>query len=175
MSAFVLWKRLTENDFNAMHGVASPHGQGGGARHIALGVCNNSFPIDAFLNSRRRTVTVNTSARPEYYHASTLVFSSNPDRRGGEWLIRDQFSNRHPAWTHNAGFPESYDPVDPPFVLVFRIGNSVHVRSALASVLAAFPANALPTGILSRPKGIQPASNAFLLLLDVPRVSCGCL
>lgn len=169
MSAFVLWKRLTENDFNAMHGLASPHGHGGGARHIALGVCNNSFPIDAFLKSRRRTATITTAGQLGNHPAGALIFSSNPDRRGGEWLIRDQFSNRHPAWTSLAGFPTSYDPVDPPYVLVFRVGDTIHVRSALASVLATLPANALPTGLLSRPKGIQPASNAFLIGFDVPQ------
>ena len=107
MSAFVVWKRLTENDFNAMHGLASPHGHGGGARHIALGVCNNSFPIDAFLKSRRRTATITTAGQLGNHPAGALIFSSNPDRRGGEWLIRDQFSNRHPAWTSLAGFPTS--------------------------------------------------------------------
>ena len=58
MSMFVLWKRLTSNDFNAMNGLASPHGRGGGARHIALGVRTRAFPIEQFLRSRRRDLTL---------------------------------------------------------------------------------------------------------------------
>jgi hypothetical protein len=42
----VLWRRLTMNDFNAMNGTASPRGRGGGARHVALGVSTETFPIE---------------------------------------------------------------------------------------------------------------------------------
>src|ERR1700687_2727530 len=106
MSDYVLWRRLTETDFNAMHGEASPHGRGGGAMHVALGVGNDRFPIDRFLRATaRRTVTVQTAGESGLYGPATLNFASNPSRRGGEWLIRDQFSHRHPAWSSMSGFP----------------------------------------------------------------------
>ena len=98
-----------------------------------------------------------------------MTFASNPTRRGGEWLIRDQFSHRHPAWTSDAGFPTRYDDSDPPFVLVFRSGNTIHVRFALMSTLTALPAAALPTGILIHPKGIQRVPEAFRVAFSIPQ------
>ena len=86
-------------------------------------------------------------------------------------MIRDQFSNRHPAWTPAAGFPTAYDESDPPYVLVFRVGSTFHVRYALASTLAALPASSLPTGLLTRPKGIISAPEAFRVALNVPQQS----
>ena len=164
----VLWKRLTENDFNAMHGEASPQGRGGGARHIALGVRNAAFPIDRFLNTRRLNVVIPTAAHPGGHAAATLTLSSNPSRRGGEWLIRDQFSHRHPAWASSAGFPTTYRQADPPYVLVFRVGDTFHVRFARASTLTRLPANSTPANLLTRAKGIQTAPEAFLAALNVP-------
>src|SRR5579863_5558372 len=100
MSTYVLWRRLTETDFNAMHGEASPHGRGGGAMHVALGVGNNAFPINKFLTAHGRSnITIETAAELGKHESSSLSFRSNPDRRGGEWLIRDQFTHRHPAWS----------------------------------------------------------------------------
>lgn len=168
MSSVVLWRRLTETDFNAMHGGASPHGRGGGAMHIALGVRSTIFPIDRFLSTRgRTTVTIATAAQPGNYDPATLTFSSNPSRRGGEWLIRDQYSHRHPAWSSAAGFPTKYNEADPPYVLIFRVDSTFHVRFARASELLRLPADSVPVGILSRDKGVQPANQAFLTALDV--------
>src|SRR6266851_8212282 len=100
MNNSVLWRRLTETDFHAMHGEASPHGRGGGAMHVALGVGNDQFPISRFLGTNaRKNVTIQTAGEPGRYGPATLNFASNPSRRGGEWLIRDQFSHRHPAWS----------------------------------------------------------------------------
>jgi hypothetical protein len=171
MSMLVLWKRLTPNDFNAMNGLASPRGHGGGARHIALGVRTRAFPIDHFLNTRRHNVTLATAAQPGAHEAGTLAFVSNPSRRGGEWMIRDQFSHRHPAWTSLAGFPASYDEADPPFVLVFRSGNTFHVRFARETTLAAFPPTAIPNDLLVRPKGIQRVPEAFRVAFNIPQQS----
>jgi hypothetical protein len=168
MSAIVMWKRLTVNDFNAMNGKASPHGDGGGARHIALGVQNASFPIGRFLNSgRRSSVTIATSAQTGNHDQGALIFNSNPSRRGGEWLIRDQFSHRHPAWSPAAGFPTTYDKDDSPFVLIFRVGNAFHVRFAKANGLSRLPAASLPEGLLTRRKGIQSAPEPFLVAMKV--------
>jgi len=106
----------------SMHGEASPYGRGGGAMHIALGVRSTIFPIDRFLNARGRTsVTIATAAQLGNHEPATLTFSSNLSRRGGEWLIRDQYSHRHPAWSSAAGFPSRYDKTDPPYVLIFRV------------------------------------------------------
>jgi predicted restriction endonuclease len=169
MSNDVLWRRLTETDFNAMHGKASPHGRGGGAMHVALGVGNKTFPIDRFLNARGRSnVKIKTAAQPSKHDDSSLTFGSNPDRRGGEWLIRDQFSHRHPAWSEVAGFPAIYNQGDPPYVLVFRVGNAFHARFSTANRLSKLPPAARPQGLLSESKGIKPAPTALLTALSVP-------
>ncbi len=165
MSALVLWKRLTENDFNAMHGTASPRGLGGGARHIALGVNNTAFPIADFLG---RNATLTTVAQQGNHDVGELVFNSNPSRRRGEWLICDQFKHRHPAWRKSAGFPAHYDSNNPPYILIVRIGNTTHVRFILARALSQLPETALPAGIIDRSKGIQEASKAFLIELHIP-------
>jgi len=169
MSSLVLWRRLTETDFNAMHGEASPHGRGGGAMHIALGVRSTAFPIDHFLNTRgRNSVTIATAVQPGNHESATLNFSTNPTRRGGEWLIRDQYSHRHPAWSSAAGFPSTYNETNPPYVLIFRVDRTFHVRFASTSKLSRLPPESIPVGILSRPKGVQPVNQTFLSVLDVP-------
>jgi hypothetical protein len=137
--------------------------------HIALGVRSDTFPIHHFLNARgRSTVRIQTAAHPTKHAVGTLTFSTNLSRRGGEWLIRDQYSNRHPAWSSKAGFPSRYNASDPPYVLVFRIGGTFHVRFALASQLARLPKGFVPAAILAHPKGIGPANQALLTSLNVP-------
>jgi len=137
-----------------------------------LGVRSTIFPIDRFLNApRRTTVTIETAARPGKHASSTLTFSSNPYRRGGEWLIRDQYSHRHPAWSSPSGFPTKYDVSNPPYVLIFRVGSTFHVRFARARELSRLPVEFIPAGILSRDKGIQPANQRFLRVLGVPSES----
>ncbi|MBX3387243.1 MAG: HNH endonuclease [Phycisphaeraceae bacterium] len=168
MSALVLWKRLTENDFNAMNGRASPRGHGGGARHIALGVHNNVFPISDFLGSMDGTVTLATEAAGPQIESSSLTITSNPARRHGEWIIRDQFAHRHPAWRDIAGFPAQYDPGNVPYVLVVRVGDRTHVRWKSEKSLRLLPDTAMPHGLLARAKGIQTASRAFLVALGIP-------
>jgi hypothetical protein len=165
----VLWRRLTMNDFNAMNGTASPRGRGGGARHVALGVSTETFPIEEFLQaSGRQNVTVHTAAQPGEYPRASLSFAGNRNRRGGEWLIRDQFSNRHPAWSQAAGFPESYDQADPPYLLIFRVGRNFHARSIMESQLARLSPRIIPRAILTEAKGIEPASAQLLSSLNIP-------
>jgi hypothetical protein len=169
MSNYVLWRRLTETDFNAMHGDASPHGRGGGAMHVALGVRSTSFPIDGFLNAPGRSnISVSTKPFPGHHDSASLTFGSNPNRRRGEWLIRDQFSHRHPAWSANAGFPASYDPDNPPYILIFRAAETFHVRFALSNSLLKLRPADMPNGLLSETKGIQPAPTTFLARFKVP-------
>src|SRR5262245_4559684 len=110
MTRLVLWRRLTETDFNAMHGQAAPSGGGGGAMHIALGVQTETFPIAAFIGAGRRTkVTLATAGQPGRHSSATLTFRGNPNRRGGDWLIADQYTHRHPGWSASVGFPATYD------------------------------------------------------------------
>ena len=178
----VLWRKLTETDFNAMNGMASPYGAGGGARHIALGVNNSSFPIEKFLGG-----TYQIQALPPAGVAGNaeLAFLSNPERRGGEWLIRDQFNHRHPAWTAAAKFPKNYSSSDPPYIFVFRSGKDFFARFAAESTLRSFVAD-LPSSLFAKRKGIGVASDALLrrfgilqsTLLDLfeekaPKVSIG--
>lgn len=137
--------------------------------HIALGVQSAKFPIDEFLDAGgKNTVIVTTAPQAGNHSRSTLTFGNTPTRRGGEWLIRDQYSHRHPALSPNAGFPTTYDTNDPPYVLIFRIGKEFHVRFAQLGTLSQLPATSLPTGILERQKGIQPVANVFLKAIGVP-------
>jgi hypothetical protein len=168
MSSYVLWRRLTETDFNAMLGKASPYGRGGGAMHVALGVRTEAFQIDRFLHSPgQRTVTIE-AAGPGKVGRAPLTVSSNPSRRGGEWLIRDQFSRRHPAWSAAAGFPSAYNPNNPPYVLIFRVGGRFHARLANTDRLRKLGREKVPVDILSQPKGIRRAPPALLSAFDIP-------
>jgi hypothetical protein len=136
--------------------------------HIALGVRTEAFQIDRFLNALgRRTVTIDVAAesgRP----GQALTLSSNPDRRGGEWLIRDQFSRRHPAWSRAAGFPLTYDHNNPPYVLIFRVGGRFYARLASTNRLRKLGTETVPVEVLSEPKGIRRATAGFLAAFDIP-------
>lgn len=159
---YVLWRRLTKTDFNAMNGMASPRGAGGGAMHISLGVRSTEFPIDTFLRSgRRRTVHLKTAPLRAQHASGSLTFATNPGRRGGEWVIRDQYSHRHPAWSQSAGFPGKYDKANPPYILVFRVDNKFHVRFSTARQVASLGSR-LPKQMISARKGIAPTTPALL-------------
>jgi len=169
MSTQVLWRRLTRTDFNAMHGQASPYGRGGGAMHIALGVRTDEFPIDLFLNAPgKKEVTIAASAGPENGGREALTISSNPHRRGGEWLVRDQFSHRHPAWSEAAGFPTVYQDDKPICILLFRVGQSFHARFLGSAQMRKLNKEAIPREFFSKPKGITSALPAMLAAFNVP-------
>lgn len=169
MSNYVLWRRLTETDFNAMHGEASPHGRGGGAMHIALGVRTKNFPIDRFLNAvGRKNVTIDAASNEGKKKVAPLTFSSNPARRGGEWLIRDQFSHRHPAWSSTAGFRATYDENNPPYIIVLRQGGKFYARFAYFNRLSQLGPNVVPNELLSHPKGITTAPATLLSAFHIP-------
>lgn len=137
--------------------------------HIALGVRTNAFPIDAFLNAPgRREVTIEASTRPGNRGRRALTISSNPLRRGGEWLIRDQFSNRHPAWSPAAGFPSTYNAERPLYILIFRVGENFHARFLDSANNGKLIKKAIPAELLSQTKGIIPAPPALLSAFDVP-------
>jgi hypothetical protein len=79
MQNYILWRRLTETDFNAMRGEASPHGRGGGAMHVALGVRTSTFPIDEFLSAPgRRNVTIEVAAEPGKGASAPLHGAASP-------------------------------------------------------------------------------------------------
>ncbi|MFI5023221.1 MAG: HNH endonuclease [Alphaproteobacteria bacterium] len=169
MTDYVLWRRLTETDFNAMRGMASPYGRGGGAMHIALGKPTNRFNIDRFLRAGGRTrITIEATALLQNRERAPLSFAGNPKRRQGEWLIRDQYSHRHPAWSEAAGFPSAYNENDPPYVLIFRVGQVFHARFATASQIRDYAADAVPPRMSVDAKGIEPAPPALLALFHVP-------
>jgi hypothetical protein len=172
MNSMVLWRRLSTTDFRAMNGNASPHGRGGGAMHIALGVRTDHFPIDNFLNAAGRTeVTISAATDGTHGQTANLAFSGNPSRRGGEWRIRDQYSHRHPAWAKTAGFPSKYDPSNPPYILVFKIGKSFHARFLLESDILKLSPSGRPKGILSTHTGIAAASSECVAALEIPSIS----
>lgn len=172
MTSTVLWRRLSATDFRAINGNASPYGRGGGAMHIALGVRTAQFPIDNFLGASGKTdATISAAADRERTQVGELAFSGNPKRRGGEWRIRDQYSNRHPAWASTAGFPTTYDASDPPYILVFKSGKSFHARLSLESSLKKMSPASRPKGILSNNIGIAIAPHEFVNSLLVPQTS----
>jgi hypothetical protein len=136
--------------------------------HVALAVRSPAFPIDEFLNARGRSnVTINTAAQAGKHDVSTLTFHSDPNRRGGEWRITDQFSHRHPAWSRVAGFPTAYDHANPPYVLLFRVGNTYHVRFTTPRQLSTLQQSAIPEGILSEVRGIGPAPTSLLGIFGI--------
>lgn len=137
--------------------------------HIALGVRTDQFPIDGFLGAvGRRTVSINALSKAGEGGATTLTFASNPNRRGGEWLIRDQFSHRHASWTRAAGFPDAYDADNPPYVLVFKVGDHYHARWTEFHQLKRLGATVIPPEISQTPKGITDVGPALLTAFAVP-------
>jgi hypothetical protein len=137
--------------------------------NIALGVNRAGFRVDEFLNANgRRNVTITTAADPGTDTSASLTFSSNPNRRHGEWLIRDQYSHRHPAWSAVSGFPTSYDHADRPYVLIFREGKTFHARFATESLLIGLGSSIVPGAMLSQQRGIAPTSTEFRNAFHVP-------
>jgi hypothetical protein len=147
-----------------MYGLASPFGRGGGARHIALGVPGARFPIARFLSGHRGR-RIRMQAASDGFGSAVIEFASIPTRRGGEWIITDQVNHRHPAWSAEAGFPREYDDENPPVILIFRAGDAVHVRYAMARRIAAL---VLEFPEFSSPKGVAPASEMLLSEFGVP-------
>jgi HNH endonuclease len=90
-----------------------------------------------------------------------LTFVTNPSRRRGEWIIRDQYSHRHPAWSPAAGFPRTYSKTNPPYILVFRIGAVFHVRYSTKRQLGTNSKD-FPASLLSESKGIAPTTPSLL-------------
>jgi HNH endonuclease len=157
------------SDFNAMNAAASPHGRGGGARHVVLGLSAESFPIERFLEAHgQQNVTIQIAGQPGQYSQAPLSFAGNRNRRGGEWLIRDQYNNRHPAWSEATGFPAAYDPADPPYLLIFHVGRNFHARFALDTQLRRLSPRILPRTILTEQKGIDRTSAQMLTAFNIP-------
>lgn len=172
MTSTLLWRRLSPTDFAAMNGNASPHGRGGGAKHIALGVRSAKFPIDRFLNaSGKAEATVSAAADPYERTVAELTFSGNPNRRGGEWRINDQHSHRHPAWSPAAAFPAKYRESNPPYVLIFKVGRLFHARFCLEAQLRKLGTESIPENILVQTTGIAVTPPTLAKLLHVPGLS----
>jgi energy-coupling factor transporter ATP-binding protein EcfA2 len=76
--------------------------------------------------------------------SSTVAFAYNPVRRGGEWTIADQATNRYPLWTEQYGFPASYNSSNPPIIYVIRTNSGkFHARFTKSNPqsLRGFPDN----------------------------------
>ncbi|MBW6426203.1 HNH endonuclease [Rhizobium sp. XQZ8] len=162
----LMWRRLTLTEFRAMNGKAAPGGGGGGAMHISLGKDGAQFPIKRFLESGNSTTwSVETPAFKGNAQNTELTFAGNPNRRGGEWLIRDQFTHRHPIWSGANGFPKVYDPQDPPYIFVAKVGKRFAVSWATEASLRAIPTT--PARILTAAKGVVDVSANFLERLGI--------
>jgi hypothetical protein len=137
--------------------------------HIALGRSTNRFPVeDFFLTNGRSAISVTTAPFPGVHATGTLDLAGDPGRRDGEWIIRDQYSNRHPAWLLSAGFPDTYDPANPPYILIFRVAGTFHVRFATEASIAALP-SAASLRMTSVQKGVAIVSSALLDSFSVAR------
>lgn len=116
----ILWKKLTETDFNAINGQSNQTQSGGGARHIALGT-NNTIDIASFLEVELHDQPIEKEIESYFLNTpSKLTFRWNPQRRGGEWVIADQASNRHPAWNPQNQFPTTYDENNAPIIYIAK-------------------------------------------------------
>lgn len=168
LKALVLWRRLSQTDFRAINGNASPHGRGGGAMHIALGVRTDDFPIDDFLDAHGQTEGIISATGPLPGQQAQIVFNGNPHRRGGEWRICDQFSHRHPAWQVAQGFPDAYNEDDPPYVLIFKVGRHFHARFSSQDALKKLNALIISTNIGIATSGIAVAPPEYLSSFGIP-------
>jgi HNH endonuclease len=166
--AMILWKKLTETDFEAMHGHASPHGAGGGARHIALGVETATFRISSFLGNVGENDIRSLFLDQSNIVGRDLFFSSNPSRRNGEWTIRDQKTHRHPSWSSLRGFPASFDALNPPYILLVEVSGTYYARYALERSLTKIRRVSKSVNeILSEQKGITDADTRILEFLAI--------
>ena len=80
-------------------------------------------------------------------------------------------ADRHPAWaTTGAHFPTAYDASNPPYILIFKIGNSFHARFALESQLLKLTSAERPRGIISTPlrESWNISPTAFAAAFRVP-------
>lgn len=137
--------------------------------HVVLGVRSESLPIDIFLDVPGKTeATLSVAADAGRQKVAELAFDGNPDRRGGEWRIRDQYSHRHPAWASSAGFPPQYDADNPPILLIFRVGKAFHARFTFKKELMTLKSPDRPVDILTINTGISSASAAMLKLFQIP-------
>lgn len=137
MSDKILWRKLTSNDMNAISGAAAPGGGGGGAKHIALGVDSRDFPIMDFLNvSSCQDIDIKIEPITGLIEQKNITFSSQQNRRGGEWRIARQHLDRYPLWTPKYGFPRGandYNDQNPPVIFIIKISNEYHVRFCMLS------------------------------------------
>lgn len=136
--------------------------------HIALGVDSSNFPIEEFLRAAQPKITISTQPWPGHHGPAYLTFSGNPDRRSGEWHIADQYTNRHPAWTQDAGFPVRYNHSNPPYVLVFKVQDQYHARLAIEAELRPALGTAVARRFLSNPKGIMEITSSLASHFEVP-------
>ncbi len=124
---------------NAISGSAAPGGGGGGAKHIALGVDSPDFPINDFLNvTRSQDVIIKIEPIPGLIEQKNITFSSQVDRRGGEWRIARQHLDRYPLWKQQYGFPDDagqYNDDNPPLIFIIKISNDYHARFCMLSEL----------------------------------------
>lgn len=163
MPDLLLWKRLFPNDFNAINGAAiAPGARGGGARHIVLGTEKPDNDVRRFLSpANGLEVKVPTQATGNA-PPSELVFRGDPNRRGGEWLIADQKTHRHPAWSDAAGFPALFDVANPPVIMVFRTAAGYFPTFMLLSgFLTAAP------DLASRERGVDLAPPLLLAMVGL--------
>lgn len=100
----ILLKKVNELTFKSMHGSAAPGGGGGGSTDIRFG----TTAAQAFFGTTEPWI--------KQVHAQTIEGVLEEDliqeleaamnaARGNEWRIKQQYRNRHIAWSTRASFP----------------------------------------------------------------------
>jgi DNA polymerase III delta prime subunit len=100
----ILFKLVNRSTFNAMRGQGAPGGGGGGQQDIRFGAQKDANYIFGDGPTWKATVTAVGTLQQQQLEANVQ------EVRNQEWRIRRQFSERHPAWKDEAGFPEGADP-----------------------------------------------------------------
>jgi len=167
MADELLWKFLTLNDHNSIHGHGAQARSGGGAMHIALGVDSTRFPVRAFLGvppGQDTHVVPAVRCLVGRSQASLRLSGRTRGTRRAEWIIQDQRRNRHPAWDQSVGFPTAFVPKDRPIVMLLRVGNDYLAHWVPESGVRALPTS-LAKALLAREKGVVPLQRAWTTAL----------
>lgn len=100
----VLFKLLNMTTFKAMKGQAAPGGGGGGQQDVRFGTGEEpTYIFGPGPNWRQAITAIGTGIKRELHAVMQPA-------RNNEWRVMRQLSDRHPAWSALAGFPEDADP-----------------------------------------------------------------
>jgi 5-methylcytosine-specific restriction enzyme B len=145
-----------------MQGHGALADSGGGARHIPLGV-PSTIDVGGFLGIQTTNSSVRhlIDAEPSgTVQSAQIAFAFNPRRRGGEWTIADQASNRYPLWANENGFPVTFDASNPPLIYIVKTqSGKYHARFTMTDVQSL---NRFPEQLKSEWVGASPGDKGVI-------------